>query len=156
MNGPLALALELALAALLVAAAVVDARTYTISNRLNLLIALAAPLHWWAAGVPLWPDSAIQLGIALLLFGFFAALFYGGAIGGGDVKLTAAVALWLPPLATLRFLTFMSIAGGVLAILVVVRQRLRAVEGRPRLPYGVAIATGGLTILAQRFLNQFA
>jgi len=28
-------------------------------------------------------------------------------------------------------------------------------EGRPEIPYGVAIAFGGLAILTQRFLNQF-
>jgi prepilin peptidase CpaA len=28
--------------------------------------------------------------------------------------------------------------------------------GKPEVPYGVAIAFGGLAILIQRFLNQFA
>jgi prepilin peptidase CpaA len=34
--------------------------------------------------------------------------------------------------------------------------RFKRREGRPEIPYGVAIAFGGLVILAQRFLNQFA
>ena len=34
------------LAAMLVAAAVIDVRTFTISNRLNLAVALLAPLYW--------------------------------------------------------------------------------------------------------------
>jgi len=34
--------------------------------------------------------------------------------------------------------------------------RARKKEGRPQIPYGVAIAFGGLAILTQRFLNQFA
>ena len=34
--------------------------------------------------------------------------------------------------------------------------RLKQREGRPEIPYGVAIAFGALTILTQRFLNQFA
>jgi prepilin peptidase CpaA len=29
-------------------------------------------------------------------------------------------------------------------------------EGKTEVPYGVAIAFGGLWLLAQRFLNQFA
>jgi prepilin peptidase CpaA len=33
--------------------------------------------------------------------------------------------------------------------------RARNREGRPEVPYGVAIAFGGIAILAQRFLNQF-
>jgi prepilin peptidase CpaA len=50
----------------------------------------------------------------------------------------------------------MSIAGGVLTVVLLVAHRLRSKEGRPQIPYGVAIAIGGLAILAQRFLNQFA
>jgi prepilin peptidase CpaA len=50
----------------------------------------------------------------------------------------------------------MSLAGGVLTLIVVVVHRLRKKEGRPEIPYGVAIAIGALAILTQRFLNQFA
>jgi prepilin peptidase CpaA len=50
----------------------------------------------------------------------------------------------------------MSIAGGVLTLGIVASHRLRRGVGRPEVPYGVAIAFGGLAILAQRFLNQFA
>ena len=50
----------------------------------------------------------------------------------------------------------MSIAGGILTLAVMAIHRLRSKEGRPEVPYGVAIAIGGLAILAQRFLNQFA
>jgi len=77
-------------------------------------------------------------------------------MGGGDVKLAAALALWFSPLTTLNFLVLMSIAGGVLTLLVVAVHRLQKKEGRPEIPYGVAIAFGGLAILTQRFLNQFA
>jgi prepilin peptidase CpaA len=76
-------------------------------------------------------------------------------MGGGDVKLAAALALWFPPAGTVKFLVLMSIAGGVLTLLILGAHRLRRREGRPEIPYGVAIAFGGLTILAQRFLNQF-
>jgi prepilin peptidase CpaA len=50
----------------------------------------------------------------------------------------------------------MSIAGGVLTLLIVAVHRVRKKPGKPQIPYGVAIAFGGLAILAQRFLNQFA
>jgi prepilin peptidase CpaA len=49
----------------------------------------------------------------------------------------------------------MSLAGGVLTLAVLAWHRARNREGRPEVPYGVAIAFGGLAILAQRFLNQF-
>jgi len=144
------------LALILVVAAVVDVRTYTISNRLNLAVALLAPLYWWSIALPLWPDAAIQVGVAAGLFALLAAAFYAGMMGGGDVKLAAALALWFPPAATVRFVVFMSIAGGVLTLVMVALHRIRRKSGRPQIPYGVAIAVGGLAILAQRFLNQFA
>jgi prepilin peptidase CpaA len=50
----------------------------------------------------------------------------------------------------------MSIAGGVLTLGLLAWHRARKLEGRPEIPYGVAIAFGGLAILTQRFLNQFA
>jgi len=77
-------------------------------------------------------------------------------MGGGDVKLAAALALWFSPAGTLRFLVYMSLAGGLLTLVMVVLHRVRSREGRPEIPYGVAIAIGALAILAQRFLNQFA
>ena len=144
------------LALLLVIAAVIDVRTFTISNRLNLAVALLAPLFWWSVGMPLWPDVAIQIGLAAAVFALFALAFYAGMMGGGDVKLAAALALWFSPLTTARFLVFMSIAGGVLTLIVLARHRMQKKPGRPRVPYGVAIAIGALAILTQRFLNQFA
>ena len=144
------------LALLLVVAAVIDVRTFTISNRLNLGVALMAPLYWWSAHLPLWPDIGIQVAIAAGVFALLAVAFYAGMMGGGDVKLAAALALWFSPASTLRFLVFMSIAGGVLTLVVVGLHRLKKKPGKPEIPYGVAIAVGGLLILIQRFLNQFA
>ena len=144
------------LALLLVIAAVIDVRTFTISNRLNLAVAVLAPLFWWSVGMPLWPDVAIQVGLAAAVFALFALAFYAGMMGGGDVKLAAALALWFSPLTTARFLVYMSIAGGVLTLAVLARHRMQKKPGRPRVPYGVAIAIGALAILTQRFLNQFA
>jgi prepilin peptidase CpaA len=144
------------LAILLLVAAVVDVRTFTISNRLNLAIALLAPAFWWSIGLPVWPNVAAQVAIAATVFGLLAVAFYTGMMGGGDVKLAAALSLWFSPLSTLRFLVLMSIAGGVLTLAVLALHRIRKKQGRPEIPYGVAIAFGGLAILTQRFLNQFA
>jgi prepilin peptidase CpaA len=144
------------LAITLVFAAVVDVKTFTISNRLNAFIALLAPLFWWSTGLDLWPDAAIQMGVAVIVFALLAAAFYAGMMGGGDVKLAAALALWFSPISTMKFLILMSIAGGVLTLVVVAIHRARKKEGKPQVPYGVAIAFGALAILTQRFLNQFA
>lgn len=148
--------LLLVLALILVVAAVIDVRTFTISNRLNLAVALLAPIYWWSVALPLWPDAALQIAAAAGVFALLAVAFSIGMMGGGDVKLAGALALWFSPGATLRFLVYMSIAGGLLTLVVLVLHRLRSKEGKPEVPYGVAIAIGGLAILAQRFLNQFA
>lgn len=140
----------------LLVAAVIDVRTFTISNRLNAFIALLAPLFWWSSGLPFWPDAAIQVGVAVIVFVVLAGAFYAGMMGGGDVKLAAAVALWFSPASTLMFLVLMSLAGGVLTLVVVAIHRTRKKLGKPEVPYGVAIACGALAILTQRFLNQFA
>jgi prepilin peptidase CpaA len=144
------------LALILVVAAIIDVRTFTISNRLNVVVALLAPLFWWSIGLPLWPGVAIHIAVAAGVFAILSIAFFAGMMGGGDVKLAAALALWFSPLATLRFLVFMSIAGGFLTLIVLVVHRVRSRAGKPEVPYGVAIAIGALAILAQRFLNQFA
>jgi prepilin peptidase CpaA len=143
------------LAAILVIAAVIDVRTFTISNRLNLTVALLAPVYWLSVALSPWPGVAVQLAAAATVFVLLAAAFYAGMMGGGDVKLAAALALWFPPVATIKFLVLMSLAGGVLTLVVVAIHHARKREGRPEIPYGVAIAFGGLAILTQRFLNQF-
>lgn len=144
------------LAVLLVVAAVIDVRTLTISNSLNLAVALLAPLYWLSIALPLWPNVAVQLAVGAGVFGLLAGAFYAGLMGGGDVKLAAALALWFSPGSTVKFLLWMSVAGGVLTIAMVVLHRLRGRAGKPEIPYGVAIAFGGFAILTQRFLNQFA
>jgi prepilin peptidase CpaA len=153
------------LAIALVWAAVVDVKTFTISNRLNAAIALAAPLYWWSIGLPVWPDAAIQVAAAAGVFVLLAITFTIGMMGGGDVKLAAALALWFSPMSTVKFLVVMSIAGGLLTLVVMVAHKKFPGwqvddDGKPRsraqVPYGVAITIGGLWILAQRFLNHFA
>jgi prepilin peptidase CpaA len=144
------------LAAMLVVAAIIDVRTFTISNQVNAAIALCAPLYWLSVSLNPWPDMAVQVGVAIAVFILLAGAFYAGMMGGGDVKLAAALALWFPPAGTIKFLVLMSLGGGVLTLVLLALHRIRKREGRPEIPYGVAIAFGALTILAQRFLNQFA
>jgi prepilin peptidase CpaA len=148
--------LLIVLAMLLVVAAVIDARTFTISNKLNLAVALLAPVYWMAVPLSLWPEVPIQIAGALIVFLVLAAAFYAGMMGGGDVKLAAALALWFPPGLTIKFLVLMSLAGGLLTVGLLVWHRARHREGRPEIPYGVAIAFGALAILAQPYLNHFA
>ena len=155
-NGAFTLGLLATLAALLVVAAVIDVRTFTISNRLNATVALLAPAYWLSVALAPFPGMAVQLASGVTVFLLLALAFFGGVMGGGDVKLAAAVSLWFPPLSTAKFLVLMSIAGGILTLGVLAWHRWKRREGRPEIPYGVAIATGALAILTQRFLNHFA
>jgi prepilin peptidase CpaA len=154
-NGGFTDLLLLALAATLVVAAVIDVRTFTISNRLNLTVAAGAPLYWMSIALSPWPGVAVQLAAGAIVFVLLAGAFYAGMMGGGDVKLASALALWFSPAGTAKFLVLMSIAGGVLTLGILGWHRAQKRVGRPEIPYGVAIAFGALAILAQRFLNQF-
>ena len=40
---------------------------------------------------------AVQLAAGATVFVLLAGAFYAGMMGGGDVKLAAALALWFPP-----------------------------------------------------------
>lgn len=143
------------LAAMLLACCWWDLKTRTIPNWLNLAIALLAVAFWMSVELPLWPEVALRVGVAFVAFWVFAAAFAMGAMGGGDVKLIAALALWLPWQAVLVLVFLMSIAGGVLTLGYLIRHKLAKREEKLEIPYGVAIAFGGLWLISERFLNQF-
>jgi prepilin peptidase CpaA len=124
-----------ALGLLLVSAGIEDARTRNIANWKNALIALLAPAWWWANGLALWPDVSLQLGVALLVFGFFVGAYAIGQMGGGDVKLLGALALWLPVQPLLGMLVLMSLVGGALTIVMVAEHWTRLRGGLAALPW---------------------
>ena len=157
LNLPFTQILGLALALLLLWAAIVDLRTRTIPDWVSIAIAAMAPLFWWGAGVDFYPGVIERLCGAYLVFVLFFGMFWLGGMGGGDVKLGTAVAMWFAPMATLTFVVFTSIAGGLITIIAWFHHhKIRQAEGKTEVPYGVAIALGGIWLLAQRFLNHFA
>jgi prepilin peptidase CpaA len=144
------------LAVMLVTAAATDIRSRIISNRLNAAIALTAPLYWWSMGLSPWPDMAIQVALALGVLALFAALFALNMMGGGDVKMLAALGLWLPAGALLSLLVVMALLGGVVTIVTVAHHRLTRRIGQVEIPYGVAISLAGLWVISEPYLNQFS
>jgi prepilin peptidase CpaA len=141
---------------LVVVAGAHDFLTYRIPNWLNAIIALAflpmAIMTGMPAEVMLWHGLAA---VVILVVGF--GLFSGGYIGGGDAKLLAAAGLWFGWPAVMPFLVLTAIAGGVLAIvmkfwgMVEIEREVRGTAWMKRwlsfkadLPYGVAIAAGGI------------
>src|SRR3546814_836770 len=111
-SGAISLGLMIVLGLLMIAAAISDLRSRTISNELNAAMALLAIPFWIATGLSLWPDMPIQFGAALAVFLVFAGLFAIGAMGGGDVKMIGAVMLWIPLPLFMPMLTVMAVGGG--------------------------------------------
>lgn len=148
--------LALILAILLIAAAVEDAVRLRISNITVGLALISAIVAAIVAGpeLRLWQNLVVFL--ALLAVG--TPMFAAGKLGGGDVKLLASVGLWFDFAGALWLLVAVALAGGVLALLVLVIRsfnwseeiRRRVVLLRPGggIPYGVAIAAGALIAVA--------
>ena len=140
------------LAIALLVAAFTDIRRRQIDNWLNAGIALAAPLFWWSSGLQLWPDVAIQLGVALAAFVILAGMFALRMMGGGDVKLLVALALWIKPEWFLQLVIMMALVGGVLTIVMAGWHLMRRQQHKLAIPYGVAISIAGLWVLGVHYL----
>ncbi len=141
------------LAALLVIAAVGDVRKYTIPNWISIAVAALYPVYVMLHPQPLDWGSSIIVASALFAVGFLRHSL--SVMGGGDVKLLAAAGFWAGTQYLNPLLLIMALSGGVLAVVVMTVRRCRArarkfrkrskrTEGQ--LPYGVAIAAGGMTV----------
>jgi prepilin peptidase CpaA len=149
------IALLTALACLLVSAGLQDVASREIANWKNAAIALLAPLWWWSTGYALWPEVAAQVAFAGIVLAIFAFAFARGWMGGGDVKMIAALALWFPLLPMIWLLTVMSLVGGAITLAMVIERAVKRSEEPPEVPYGVAIAIAALLSLREPILNQF-
>lgn len=155
------LAAGLSLAAVaLVWAAASDLHRFIIPNRVCALVAagyllagLGLPLDAWAAG--------LATGIAVLAIG--AVLFARGWVGGGDVKLAAAAALWAGPGFLSDFALVTSISGAALGLVLLSPLR-RLLPGaahaettgfRQPMPFGAPLAAGGAWVLALHLSSNF-
>lgn len=158
LDDPSEMILLVALAGALLVAAFTDLKRRQIANWLNAGIALLAPVWWWASGVALWSATdpwhtvVAQIGLAVATFVIGAILFALRAMGGGDVKILAALALWIPPELFLQLLVVMALAGGVLTILFSAWHIMKRRRDRLAIPYGVAIAFAGLWVLGTAYI----
>ena len=147
--------------------ATIDVATRLISNEICLAIALLGIAGQFA--IPM--QIAQSLMVAAILFLLLLLVYTRGWIGGGDLKLLVALAIGLPLTGVIQLLTITALAGGVLALVHLIMRRLpypklapagasfvRRVSAIERwrhlrhapLPYGVAIACGGIwTIFSQ-------
>ncbi len=99
-------------------------------------------------------EMLFQLALSGAVFVFFALCFAVGMMGGGDVKLLAALGLWLPVTKMLMMLEVMALAGGLLTLGMVIAHKLRKAPGKPEIPYGVAIVGASLLVVANDILTN--
>lgn len=151
-------------------AAYSDLTSYTLSNKLCLFVTLLYPLFLFATYFDgheiIWQNILISIGIAAILFIIGAALFAINVIGGGDVKLIPAVALWAGPAYLLNYLFITALIGGIIAALILARKRIKASkyfksseninlpmakQEESAVPYGAGIAGGGLYVAFQLY-----
>lgn len=142
---------------LLVAAALWDAVTLTIPNYLVLAV-LALYAASWTVNFNL-SDILFDLLAASIVFAVCFVLFALGWLGGGDAKLAPGAVLWADYDGFLEFVIAMTLAGGVLAVvLLVLRYGLRAagasqerlplvLQWASPVPYGIAISAGAILVI---------
>ena len=110
-----------------------------------------------AGGLSLWPDVAIQLGVACAAFVLLCRSVRAQGYGRGRCEAAdGAGAVDSPPEIFMQLLVIMAIAGGVLTIAMGAWHFLRRQKERLAIPYGVAIAFGGLWVLAVNYLPAAA
>jgi prepilin peptidase CpaA len=153
-------------------ACVTDIRTRRVPNGLTFCAAAAGvAFSLLAAG---WPGAGMSVAGWLVGCAIFLPFFALGGMGGGDVKLLAAIGAWLGPTAVVWVALYTALAGGVMALAVslitgYVRQsfvnlwgllifwRIAGIQpmpgltlrtsGSPRLPYALAIGAGTVAAL---------
>ena len=177
-DGVFVYGLQGCLAIALLVAAFTDLRRRQIDNWLTGAVAISAPLFWWATGLT-FGGIGWQLALTLGTFFVTAAIFARGGMGGGDVKLLVALALWvgvsLYVIGLLNGLTPVSPAAlaqalapgwlgtalvgaavvAAFAILVVGAAVIsRNQRAKLPIPYGLAISVAGLWILAPTLLTH--
>jgi len=147
-----------------------DISTRTIPDAVSIALALLGLTLRLTQG---WTAVALSLAVAAGLFVVLLACHARGLIGGADVKLLTALTLGLSPVESYQLITATALVGGVLAVLYValshtlagsrrppmrarrcryVLPRIAAIElwrirRRYPLPYGVAIAVGGMVVV---------
>lgn len=130
--------------AVLALAAASDARRYLIPNWMPLALAAGAVV----LAFPSSGDAAVSRGLSFLIMAVVTiGLWLVRGLGGGDVKLLIAAALWIPLGQLTTFVLAVAVAGGVQAAVMLVLRKVRPPAetpgGRHRMPYAVAIAVGG-------------
>jgi prepilin peptidase CpaA len=142
-------------------AAASDLVSMTISNRLCFILIVSFGICALATGMTV-PDLGMHVGagafMLVICFGCFAA----GWIGGGDAKLSAAIALWFGFEPLMDYALISTMAGGVLTLAILKYRSMPIPQfasgwGWARMlhatnkgvPYGIALSFAALVVLPQ-------
>lgn len=147
----LPLVLKLAVLSISGIAAISDLRTYTIPNIFPILTAVLFIISIPFMDLTPWlAVSHISSGALGFVIGF--VMFVFGLMGGGDVKLFAALCLFIPLGMLAPFAAIVAIAGGIFAAGILIgvwlRKKLAPLPDGPesfnkvKVPYGVGIFAG--------------
>jgi prepilin peptidase CpaA len=139
-------------------AAANDLFTMRIPNKISMALVAAFAIAVLYTRVPI--EQALVytgVGAAFLAAGF--GLFSFNLLGGGDAKLMAAGALWMGPEISLYYVSYVTIFGGILALVILAYRRFFPATTIPLpawaiklhtkgggIPYGIAIALAGLVM----------
>ena len=147
---------------ILFGAALQDVAMLRISNLFPVALIALFGLWLFSNGIPgnLWQNGLLFLLIAAIGIAMFAASW----LGGGDVKLLTAGALWFDFRGGLGMFVYMCLCGGILSLVLIFARRMVPVRAtdklgwpglKPRgpIPYGVAISTGIFLALATSGAN---
>jgi prepilin peptidase CpaA len=165
---------------LLVVAAIFDIKSRIIPNWISLsifgLYLIFLAIQWGLGINPPLVDPLTSFATGLGTLAVFTGFFYFRFIGGGDVKLIAAVAFWVGLKGIAPFIMIMAITGGVIAVFYIFKRDVGPEieidqEGKfsieeekkkkkevkvgeinnksAKIPYGIAISVGGLFVVNQ-------
>lgn len=136
-------------AVLLLWAAASDIRSYTIPNWISIALAVGFPVAVLSAPTDI-PVVEHALTAGAIFAGTFA-LFCRRLMGGGDVKLWTALALWLGPELIVIHVILVALLGGLLGVMLLIQRSAIRAGGTPvsrtSVPYGVPIVVAALWLL---------
>jgi prepilin peptidase CpaA len=135
-----------------------DLRSYVIPNRVCLAIVGLYPAYVLASPPPV--DWVGALAVSGIIFGIGFVMFTMRLMGGGDIKLLTATALWAGPQNIFLFLVVTGLAGGLLSLAAIIKLRMSLPRQSTRsgfgvwlgpalkanVAYGIGVAAGGMFV----------
>jgi len=160
------LAIRLIVLIVLLWLAVFDVRSRRLPTKMTLMIGVLFFLDALIIRMPV-HDLLTHLLLGLAVFMICAALFAAKMLGGGDAKLAAVIFLWVGLRLAIPALTLVSVIGTLVSLVSLATRKMNSVQrstplrtlalfsGARGVPYGVALALGGGTVIVLPALLPF-